>query len=181
MKRKLLTAVIISALMTGCGWGTSSKKGKNDEATTKTEQTQASVYTLDSLLMNAAELADDTVTVVGYMTHTCKFSGRRCFIIGEDPNTTFRVEAKGKIGGFNRELIGSKLAIKGILKERRLTEEYIDQWEEDVRDKAEDGSVESCGAETKNFKSMRAWMKKNNKDYFSTYSMDGLSYDIIEE
>lgn len=179
MKKKLFAALIISILMFGCG--TSSKKDKKDKVTTKTEQVQVSVYSLDSLLMNAAELADDTVTVIGHMTHSCKFSGRRCFIVGNDPKISFRVEAKGTIGGFNRELIGSELAINGVLRERRLTKEYINQWEEQVKEKAEDGSAETCGAEISSIGSMREWMKKNNKDYFSTYFMDGLSYEIVEE
>lgn len=141
------------------------------------------VYKLDSLLTVADQLQDKTVTVRGFVTHTCKHSGKRCFIVGDDQKTSFRVEAKGDIGGFNRELIGSELAITGIVKERRMTKEYIDQYEEQVNEKKakEDGSAETCQAELNNIQGMREWMKSNNKDYYSIYYMDGESYDVIED
>ncbi len=176
MKRTIF-ALAITLVMISCGSRQTKKESASQE--TKTELTATTTYTLDALLEGAAELVDKRVTVVGSITHTCKHSGRRCFIVGEDPNTTFRVEAKGEIGGFNRELIGSELAITGTLRERRLTKEYIKQHEEQVREK-EDGSAESCGAEINNILAMKEWMKKNNKDYFSTYYMDGESFNVVE-
>ena len=175
--KKTILALAITLVMVSCGLQQTKKETATQE--TKTEQAAAATYTLDALLESAATLVDKKVVVVGSITHTCKHSGRRCFIVGEDPNTTFRVEAKGEIGGFNRELIGSELAITGILRERRLTKEYIKQYEEQVREK-EDGSAESCGAEINNILAMRDWMKKNNKDYFSTYYMDGESFNVVE-
>lgn len=143
---------------------------------------EVSVYKLDSLLKVADRLVDQTVTVRGFVTHTCKHSGKRCFIVGDDPNASFRVEAGGEIGGFNRELTGSELAITGIVRERRLTKEYIDQYEEEVNEKKhkEDGSAETCQAELNNINEMREWMKAHNKDYYSIYYMDGERYDVIE-
>jgi hypothetical protein len=140
------------------------------------------VYKLDSLLVVADQLVDETVTVRGFVTHTCKHSGKRCFIVGDDQKTSFRVEAKGEIGGFNRELTGSELAITGIVKERRYSKEYIDKYEKEVNElKAkEDGSAETCEAELNSITSMRAWMKANDKDYFSIYYMDGERYEVLE-
>lgn len=143
---------------------------------------QSTSYQLEDLLKAAETLVDQEVVVLGSVTHTCKHSGRRCFIIGEDQKTTLRVEAKGNIGGFNRELIGSDLAIKGILRESRLTNEYLDAWEERVNESQgkEDGSAETCDAETNNINDMRAWMKRNNKEYYSLYYMDGTSFEVVE-
>ena len=103
-------------------------------------------------------------------------------MIGEDPNTTIRVEAKGKIGGFNRELVGSELTITGIVRENRLSKEELEQWEKKVAEAEgeEDGSADHCGSETANINSIKDWMKKHNKDYHLTYFMDGLSYEVIE-
>lgn len=178
MKKLLLFAAI--ALFTASCGGTKTEKSEQQEENT----TAANVtgYKLDSLLAVADQLVDKTVTVKGFVTHTCKHSGKRCFIVGDDQKTSFRVEAKGDIGGFNRELVGSELAITGIVKERRLTKEYIAQYEEEVSEKKvkEDGSAETCQAELNNIKGMREWMKANDKDYYSTYYMDGESYDVIE-
>jgi len=178
--KKLLFIAATVILLVSCGNKSQSSGTEKAAAETKVE---ASAYELGQLLADAENLINDTVTVKGTVTHTCKHSGKRCFIVGEDGNTSFRVEAKGEIGGFNKELVGSELAIKGILKERRLAKEYIDQQEKEVNERKvkEDGSAETCQAELNNITSMREWMKTNNKDYYSIYYMDGESYEVINQ
>lgn len=182
MKKFVLFASLIIGLA-ACG-----NKNKGEQAATtaevKTETTvNAKSYDVNELLSNAETLIDQTVKVHGYVTHTCKHSGKRCFITSEDQKATIRVEAGGEIGGFNRELTGSELEITGVVKERRLSKEYIDQYEKDVNEKKakEDGSAETCQAELNNIEEMRNWMKANNKDYYSIYFMNGINYDIVEE
>lgn len=173
-------AIFLGSLCVSCGTKSNSKEAKSDEQ--KEVVSSETIYTPESLLEKAETLNGDTVTIVANITHTCKFSGRRCFVIGKDPNTTLRIEAKGKIGGFNRELIGSEVKVKGIVRENRLTKEYLNKWEEELKESGhkEDGSAETCAAETNNINSMRAWMKKHNKDYYAIYYMDGLAYEVVE-
>lgn len=180
MKQILFFAAVMICMAACSNKGAEGAEQAAGEAKTYASETQ--IYKLDDLLKVAEEHLDQTVTVRGSVTHTCKHSGKRCFIVGDDPNVSMRVEAKGEIGGFNRELTGSELAITGILKERRLTKEFIDQHEEAVNEKKakEDGSAETCAAELSNIKEMREWMKANNKDYYSIYYMDGESYEILE-
>ncbi len=180
--KKLLYTLSAALLMVGCiGNGSNKTKEQAADAETKAA-TESKVYTLDELLSAAETLVDTEVTVTGTITHTCKHSGRRCFMVGEDQKTSLRVEAKGDIGGFNRELIGSELAMTGMLRENRLTNEYLDAWEEKLKEQEgkEDGSAESCEAETNNIKDMREWMAKNNKEYYSLYFMDGTSFEVVE-
>ena len=179
MKHVLFLAAVLF-LMTGCA--NKKTEQSSDVAIDVTTVKEAKVYTLDELLANAESLLEKTVTVRGSVTHTCVHSGKRCFIVGEDPNVSMRIEAKGEIGGFNRELIGSELAITGVLKERRLTKEYIDQYEKEVNEKAatEDGSAESCAAELSNIQGMKDWMEANGKDFYAIYFMDGESYEVVE-
>ena len=101
--------------------------------------------------------------------------------MGNDQKTSIRVEARGNIGGFNRELIGSELVIKGILKENKLTKEYIDQAEEELKEKqGKESNGETCDAELSNIENMRKWMKENNKDYYSIYFVEGTDYEVVE-
>jgi hypothetical protein len=177
MKRLIFLAVLIAAT-TACG---GNKKTENTKSETKESKTSVAVFELDKLLQVAEQKKDSTIKVVGYVTHTCKHSGKRCFIVGESQKVSMRVEAKGEIGGFNRELVGSKLEITGVLKERRLTKEYIDKLQQDVTLKAkEDANAESCAAELSSIEDMREWMKNNNKDYYSIYYMDGLDYTQLD-
>ena len=178
MKNLFLLAALSAAIISCSG----SKKQSNASSEAQTRAaSELAVFALDDLLPAAAENLEDTLTVVGYVTHTCKHAGKRCFIVGESQKASIRVEAKGDIGGFNRELVGSKLAITGILKEHRVSEEYISAMEKDVNQRAaEDGSAETCDAELRNISDMRQWMKDNNKNYYVIYFIEGLSYEELD-
>ncbi len=179
----MMFLAIVAICLASCTSKSADNKGNGSDSTSVAQVSDLAVYPLDSLLAVADQLVDKKVTVKGSVTHTCKHSGKRCFIVGDNENVSMRVEAKGNIGGFNRELVGSELAITGIVKERRLTKEYIDQYEKDVNDKKvkEDGSAETCQAELANINEMRDWMKKNNKDYYAIYYMDGEEFSIVEQ
>lgn len=184
MKKTLLFIPFVSLLLcvTSCGEKNKQSTPINNDTDTTTVA-NITTYELDSLLAVADQLINKTVRVRGVVTHTCKHSGKRCFIVGQNEDASFRVEAGGKIGGFNKELVGSELDIVGVVRERRLTKEYINQYEKEVEAEKvqEDGSAESCQAELSNIQSMRKWMKENNKDYYSIYYMDGENYDIVEK
>lgn len=169
--------------LVSCTSKNTENKVSDADSTSVAQVSGLAMYPLDSLLAEAGQLVNKKVIVKGSVTHTCKHSGKRCFIVGDNENVSMRVEAKGNIGGFNRELVGSELAITGVLKERRLTKEYIDQYEKDVNEKKvrEDGSAETCQAELANISEMRDWMKKNNKDYYAIYYLDGEEFSIVEQ
>jgi hypothetical protein len=176
--RKLLFYAIVALVFASCG---NSKKNEQKDQTAQGKKVVQS-FDLDSMLTVADRLVDDTIKVKGYVTHTCKHSGKRCFIVGESQSATLRVEATGDIAGFNRELTGSLLEITGVLKERRLTKEYLDQSEKELNEKkaTEDGSTESCQAELNNISEMKAKMKELGKDYYSIYFLDGLNYEVVQ-
>ena len=180
--RKLLFFAALLAFAVSCGNNPDAKK----EAAVAEQRTEAETtpsYKLDELLPVADSLVGQEVIVRGFVTHTCKHSGRRCFIVGDSQKTSMRVEAGGKISGFNRELIGAELAIRGILRENRLSREYLAQMEKDLdeRMRQEDGSVEACASEQANLAEMKAWMEANGKDHYSVYYLDGVDYEVVEE
>jgi hypothetical protein len=168
MKQLIVFSIVALALFSCTG------NKKQADASDKT-------YELDNLLTVADQKVDETVTVVGYVTHTCKHSGKRCFIVGESQQTSLRVEAEGDIESFSSELIGSKLAITGILKEYHLSGEFIDEMENDVKElEQEEGMAETCAAELSNINDMRKWMQDHEKNYFVIYYMDGLKFDVLD-
>lgn len=184
MKKALLFAAAL-CLLAACG-NNARKNAAKTADTAAAQQTAApapaKIYQIDDLLTDAEDLVGKQVTVRGHVTHTCKHSGKRCFIVGDDQKTSLRVEAKGNIGGFNRELIGSQLDITGILRENRLSREYLDRMEKDLNEKRieEDGSAETCEAELANIDGMKAWMETHGKDYYSVYYLDGEDYEVVE-
>ncbi len=178
--KNLIFISLFAILLCSCN-NKQSTENKSDNSGTLTASVDVPTFELDDLLKVADQYVDKTVKVSGHVTHTCKHSGKRCFIVGESENASMRIEAKGEIGGFNRELVGSKIRVTGPIKERRLSLEYIDQMEKDVNvKKAEDGSAESCQAELQNINEMRQWMKDNKKEYYSIFYMDGQEYEVVE-
>lgn len=174
MKQLLVFTLAVLSLMACNG---PAKKSNS----TQSESPKIELVTVDNLLAKADQLVDKTIKVKGHVTHTCKHSGKRCFLVGDNEQFTIRVEAGGTITGFNRELVGNTIEVEGVLKERRLSKEYIDQMEHDVNEKAkEDGSAESCATEINNINDMRSWMKANNKDHYSIYFVEGLNYEVVE-
>lgn len=178
MKKIFLLLAVVFAI-SSCN---NSAKQESTETSEQTAKSEAQIYTFEDLLAQAGTLVDKPVRVKGYVTHTCKHSGRRCFLAGEDQKVTMRVEAKGKIGGFNRELIGSQIEVDGILRENRLSTDKINEMEKAINEKAikNDGSAESCDTETANIQKMRDWMKSNGKDYYSIYYIDGENYNEVK-
>lgn len=149
---------------------------------TTNNKAEIEVLTVENTLEKAENLIDSAIVITGHVTHTCKHSGKRCFIVGEDENLSIRIEAMGNIESFGRDLVGNTIKVKGTLKERQLTAEYIDQYEAEVKAEAmkEDGSAESCSSEMNNIAEMRKWMKEHNKNYYAIYYVDGTDYEIVE-
>lgn len=181
MKKYVYVLVAVLGLsLTACG---NAHKKTTAEAADATASAATGAQYVEDLLASAETNVGKEITLRGFITHTCKHSGKRCFVVGKDQKTSIRVEAKGNIGGFNRELIGSEVLITGTLRESRLTKEYINQMEEAIREKKvkDDGSAESCDAETANIAGMRQWMKDHHKDFYSIYYVDGTGYEVVEE
>lgn len=175
--------IILASALFFLSCGNSAKQDvKSGDVAEQAAQSDVQVYSLEDLLANAETLVDKPVSVKGHVTHTCKHSGRRCFLAGDSSNVTIRVEAKGDIGGFNRELIGSEIVVNGVLHENRLSPTKIAEMEKSIESKKikDDGSAESCDTETANIQNMRAWMKDHGKDYYPIYYIDGQNYDEVK-
>lgn len=180
--KNLFFIVAAASLLTAASCVQNDKKsGTSQEQPVVTLSVKEAQY-VEDILKDAEKNVNKELVLRGFITHTCKHSGRRCFVIGKDQKTSLRVEAKGNIGGFNRELIGSEVIIKGILRENRLTKEYIDQAEEELKENQgrSEENGETCDAEMSHIQSMREWMKANHRDYYSIYYVEGTDYEVAE-
>lgn len=118
----------------------------------------------------------------GIVEHVCSHSGRRCIIVDNTGELSLSVEAKGEIKGFNRELAGRKIVVRGSIQEKRLSAEFIDEWDKKTKAKEVDidEGGEHCASELANIVNMRNWMKKHKKDHYSIYFINGINYDILD-
>jgi hypothetical protein len=181
MKKNLLLCLVLCALA-ACTGSPKPQTAAADAAAADAPASTLPAFTIDSLLAQAEHFVGQPVRVTGHVTHTCKHSGRRCFLINDSREVSIRVEAKGNIGGFHRELIGAVIDVEGILRERRYTPADLDNLQQAIDEQRvkNDGSEEMCNAETANVNRMRRWMKDHGKEYYATYYIDGQDYRELD-
>ncbi len=176
---KNLLFAIIAVILFACN---SEKKGTNNEISEqKTEKVDfGKAMTVEQLIEVAANSIDKEVYLKGTVDHVCARSGKRCILIDNSGEFSIRVEASGNINGFNRELSGMEIAVKGILKEERLTSELIDEKETKIKEEQIENEKERerCAARLSNIKKMQKWMQTNNKDYYPVYFVEGTDYEV---
>ncbi|MEI8114786.1 MAG: hypothetical protein WCI54_14210 [Bacteroidia bacterium] len=99
-----------------------SKQKKDDKSA------ELAVLTVDEVQLKGKDLVGKEVFVKGTVTHVCKESGARCFVMGSTEDVSIRIEA-GKIGSFSQEQMGSDIQVRGILREVQLDEEDLAEME----------------------------------------------------
>lgn len=193
MKTKTLS--IAAAIMALFFIGTScSNKQKSTEETATTEQTSGAME-IDDLLANAESLTDQEVTIEGVCTHACKHGATKIFLMGSDDTQTIRVEA-AKLGSFDTKCVNSIVRVTGTLKEQRVDEAYLQQWESRLKAAAAEKHGEGeagCSTEKKargetantpeaRIADFRAKIAKrqaeSGKPYLSFYYMEAANYEI---
>lgn len=179
---KILAFILVAFAFYAVSCSNAGQTQNNRDSKQTMAETRTVVFDADSLYAVAESFIDEPVAIRGYVTHICKHSGKRCFLTGKGQKHSIRVEAKGEIGGFDKELEGSQLEVNGILRERRLTQVEIADMESDLNERLEkeEGSAETCEAELANINEMKEWMKAHGKDYYSIYYIDGLDYEEIQ-
>lgn len=180
MKGSILFLALTLVMMSCTSTSNKTEESKDDVLVKSVEE---QMYSVDGLYANVDSLEGKEISIYGSVTHTCKHSGQRCFLVGDSADQTIRVEAGGNIQGFGAELIGSTIRVKGVLKASKINPDEIQKMEEEVATKeksSDEGEVESCAAEKQNIHAMREWMKNNNKNYYATYYFEGADYEVVE-
>ena len=194
MKTRKLTIAIAHMAITIIGTSCGNKQQKSaSEATT--EQTVSSALEIDSLLANAESLAGKEVTIEGVCTHTCKHGAKKIFLMGSDDTQVIRVEA-GTLGAFDPKCVNSIVRVTGTLKEQRIDEAYLQNWEAQLKAQAaEKHPTGAAGCHTQkkargetantpeariaDFRAKIADRKANTgKEYLSFYFMEANSYEV---
>ena len=120
MKTKLMMAALFVAAcftMMSCGGG--KKQAQNAEEV---------AMSIDEVMEKAADLVEQTVVIEGVCTHTCSHGAKKMFLVGSDDSKTLRIEA-GELGAFDTKVVNNVVTIKGIIKEERIDEAYLQDWE----------------------------------------------------
>ena len=121
MKAKWMVAVMMIAacFLSACGGG--KKQAQNAEEA-------VAAMSIDEVMAKAAGLVDQTVTIEGVCSHTCSHGAKKMFLVGSDDSKTLRIEA-GELGAFDTKVVNNIVTVKGVIKEERIDEAYLVDWE----------------------------------------------------
>jgi hypothetical protein len=192
MKTKWMVAVAMIAaclVMVSCGGG--KKQQAAEEAVV--------AMSIDDVMAKASGLVEQEVTIEGVCTHTCSHGAKKMFLVGSDDTKTLRIEA-GELGAFDTKVVNNVVTVKGIIKEERIDEAYLVDWETRLKNQTEEkhGNEEGEGGcdteknargETANtaegriadFRAKIAAEKEaTGKEYLSFYHVVAISYEINE-
>ena len=195
MKTKTMVAVaLITALTTMTSCGNSNKQNQANQAE---QQVTSTALSIDDLLTNADSLVNQVVTIEGICTHTCQHGATKIFLMGSDDTKTIRVEAC-KLGSFDAKCVNAIVSVTGTLREQRIDEAYLQNWEAKLKAQTNETHGEStagCDSEKKargetantpegriaDFRTKIAARKAaTGKNYLSFYYMEAHSYEIEE-
>ena len=191
MKTKLMMAALFVAAcftMMSCGGG--KKQAQNAEEV---------AMSIDEVMEKAADLVEQTVVIEGVCTHTCSHGAKKMFLVGSDDSKTLRIEA-GELGAFDTKVVNNIVTVKGIVKEERIDEAYLVDWENRLKNQTAEkhGNEEGEGGcdteknargETANTEEGRiadfrakiaAEKEKTGKEYLAFYHVVANSYEINE-
>ena len=168
----------------------------NGKENTEVEQevSEAKVMQVDDALAKMDAMVGDTVEVEGVCMHLCRHSGRKMFLMGSDDTQILRVESVELGEPFKQECLEHIVYVKGIVREERIDEDYLSEWEKELAGMEQHGEgAEGCGAEKQSrqetantpearivdFRAKIAERKaKEGKAYLSFYHIDAVEYEI---
>jgi RecJ-like exonuclease len=138
MIRNIISLVIIILLLTSCG--NTGKKEASSKAEGSSEVTKVEFATL---VENPNSYIGKNISVEGKVVHVCLESGKKMFIVGENPNIRLFVSASEEMPKFPTELLGNEIVVEGTLTKASDTLETVPgedlhEGEEEIKAAADD-------------------------------------------
>ena len=125
------------------------------------------------------------VEITGIVDHVCKHSGKRMFIMGDDPEDRVKIEA-GDVGSFDIGLEGNKITVQAVGTVMKMDAAYLDNWASEVKgeeataDCAEEQKdmgveAEDHGEALDQIAALRKQLSESDKDYLAFCSLEAKS------
>jgi len=213
MIRKLIILMFVFVFAISCGNKQDKKSNevKDTESTVKkveksekkvekqTEVKKEVVLSVDDFVSRAKDYVGEEVNITGTVIHVCKESGKKLFLGGNNPKNKVKITAGEKMPKFDVKLEGDTLQVKGIVKELRVDEAFLDLQVKQIKNKPETEKKEeiekkehhdaepkedhhkSNADSLKQIEGLRAKVKKSKEGYISFYSVEFISLKKIDD
>ena len=110
MIKRIFSFVVIAAVISSCG-----NTGKKD-GTSKVEGSESAVKVeFTALVENPDNFVGKNIIVEGKVVHVCTVSGKKLFIVGENPDIRLFIAAGENMPKFPMELLGSEVTVEGVI------------------------------------------------------------------
>lgn len=70
--------------------------------------------TFASITENPDQYLDKEITIEGKVVHVCMHSGKKMYIVGENPDIRLFISAGEEVPKFPTELLGSEISVTGV-------------------------------------------------------------------
>ncbi|MBS0010913.1 MAG: hypothetical protein KFF49_05865 [Bacteroidales bacterium] len=137
MIKRILGISIIMAMIAACGNTAENKSAASENEAGKAELTFA------SLTENPGDFIGKEITVEGKVVHVCMHSGKKMFIVGEDPDIRLFITAGEEVPKFPMDLLGSEIFVTGVFQK---VETGSDMEKEHAGEEGEDCETEAAMA-----------------------------------
>jgi len=110
MFRTIFSLVIIVAILSSCansGSKEAASKAEGSDNSTKVE--------FASLIENPDNYINKNIIVEGKVVHVCTMSGKKLFIVGNNPDVRLFIAAGEDMPKFPMELLGSEVVVEGMI------------------------------------------------------------------
>ncbi|MBS4059586.1 MAG: hypothetical protein KG029_04250 [Bacteroidetes bacterium] len=194
--KRLFLFLFVASFMMACTGG--QKSETNQGETTE----QAIEVTVGNFKEKAVDLVGKTILIKGTADHICRGDGRKLFLIDVEMPGRVRVVPNEDMAAFNTEQEGLDFVVTGVVAETYIDEEYLLEWEEEL--KAETGSENALDCESEEpgnkdgeegeehehhsadaayeqIANYRKMMAEQGVEKLSFYHIVAVSYEVIKE
>ena len=115
MIQKFLSVMVIALVVTSCG-----NTGSNNNTSSAEGTGESSKIEFTELVEHPQDFVGKNISVEGKVVHVCMMSGKKMFIVGDNPDIRLFITAGEDMPKFPTELLGSSIVVEGTL-ERTAT------------------------------------------------------------
>lgn len=192
--KKVILSFLVALILFSCN------QIKNEPSTTTSNQKTLKDEVFQVSLKDFNTLADSLVgkkvVINGTVDHVCKHGGQKMMIVNRNTDARLKIVPGENMAAFNTELEGEDVAVTGSVEEERIDENYLREWEEELKagDKKEKnekmhtgmgndenkGEEKDVSAELTQIKNLRKKLQDSGKDHLSFYSLICYQYKVLE-
>lgn len=141
MIRKIFSLLLTTVLISSCG-------NKGNKETSSTTQEPGVKVEFAALIENPDNYVDKDMVIEGKVVHVCPHTGKKMFIVGENPDIRLYIQAGDDAEKFPMELLGSIVTVEGRLTKMTAPQKPEGEMMAEKDSAMKMGEGEACETET---------------------------------